>query len=95
MNVRMLSGIKLYGVMGKEHTLRLCFQITVQRRNHSARQLPRHTSPYRSSAAWGRAGCFASLGKGMQAAGEQLSSGDPAFRAQQAVIYLYEELKGI
>lgn len=31
----------------------------------------------------------------MEAAGEQLSSRDPAFWAQQTVIYLHEELKGI
>lgn len=95
MNVRMLSGVNPYRLTRKEHALHLCFQITVQKCNQSARQLPRHISPYRSSAAWGRAGCFASLGKGTEAAGEQLSSGDLAFWAQQTVIYLHEELKGI
>lgn len=94
MNMRMLSGIKSDGLTVKEHPLHLCFQITVQKCNQSARQLPRHISPYQSSAVWGRAGCFASLRKGTEEVSEQLSNGDLAFWAQQSVIYNHEELRG-
>lgn len=40
MNVRMLSGIKSHGLRAKEHALRLCLQITVQKCNQSARAAP-------------------------------------------------------
>lgn len=45
MNMIVLSGIKTYGLMEEEHVLHLCFQITVQKCNQSAGQLPRHISP--------------------------------------------------
>lgn len=64
MNMMMLSGIKPYGLMAKEHILHLCFHITAQKYNQSARQLPRHISPYRSSAARGRVFRFTRKGHG-------------------------------